>query len=138
MLINFKYYEIPNLSKFIGSKDQLKLAVIGRNITKEEHILLKKILQATGLHEDAISVFDLEDHPIHVKQLLDVETTRNILFFDIAPDDVGIQGQVKQYEPMRVHGSQLLFLDRLDVISQNTKLKKFIWETFKQWYADII
>jgi|GEM_PF-5142928 len=134
MLLNSNFYKIPEQTDCTDSNSETRLVVYSHDLKQEESALLAKILSATGLQSDAIVHYIIQDKANHVKSLFNHEKSFKIIAFLCDPQDLGLQIDSSKYKSIHVHNCEVVFLDDLKAISDNPRLKKYLWELLKKWF----
>lgn len=137
MLLNSKHFNIPDVNKTTELTEFTRLVIYTNALTAEESDFLNKILAATKLEESAIARIDTSQVFFPLKQVISCAKPIHVLSFDCATADLGLQANIPKYKSVHFQNVELICLDDLASISQETPLKKYLWTALKKWFIDV-
>jgi len=95
--------------------------------------LLEKILAAVNLKfpEDLLILRKTPNEPFSFSALMSRVQLEKILVFGLAPQQLGLQIIVHNYQPFQLNNCTFLFADDLKIIAADKLLKVRLWEALK-------
>lgn len=136
MLLNSKFYNIPEEKESKKLPSDARLIIYSKNLTTDENVFLSKVLQATKLPDSAVMRINAETEFFPVKHIISADTSMKVLNFDCDNTLLGLQAKISKYKSLHLGQTEIVCMDDLQSISQETHLKKFLWTSLKKWFID--
>ena len=84
-----------------------------------------------NLEQDTLCVPLTQDMPCSFRSLNEFNA-KHLFVFGLTPQQMGIQAQINNYEPVQLNNCQLFFADNLHELSNNPNKKRALWNYLKE------